>query len=82
MDYVFNSLNGFWKSIQQNQQRRDDYWILQNMSDKQLKDMGISRGEIYSRIYDQLVVLTPGLQVNYTLFVRKVNPNNATELSG
>lgn len=82
MDYVFNSLNGFWQSIQKNQQRRADYWILQNMSDKQLKDMGISRGEIYSRIYDQLVVLTPGLQVNYTLFVRKVNPNNATELSG
>lgn len=82
MDYVFNSLNGFWQSIQKNQQRRADYWILQNMSDKQLKDMGISRGEIHSRIYDQLVVLTPGLQVNYTLFVRKVNPNNATELSG
>ena len=82
MDYVFNSLNGFWKYIQKNQQRRADYWILQNMSDKQLKDMGISRGEIYSRIYDQLVVLTLGLQVNYTLFVRKVNPNNATELSG
>lgn len=52
MDYVFNSLNGFWKSIQKNQQRRADYWILQNMSDKQLNDMGISRGEIYSRIYD------------------------------
>ena len=82
MDYVFNSLNGFWKSIQKNQQRRADYWILQNMSDKQLKDMGISRGEIYSRIYDQLVVLTPGLQVDYTAFFRKVNPNNATQLSG
>ena len=82
MDYVFNSLNGFWQSIQKNQQRRADYWILQNMSDKQLKDMGISRGEIYSRIYDQLVVLTPGLQVNYTAFLRKVNPNNATQLSG
>lgn len=52
MNYVFNSLNGFWQSIQKNQQRRADYWILQNMSDKQLKDMGISRGEIYSRVYD------------------------------
>ncbi len=82
MNYVLNRLNRFWNSIEKNQQRRADYWILQNMSDKQLKDMGISRGEIYSRIYDQLVVLTPGLQVNYTLFVRKVNPNNATELSG
>lgn len=82
MNYVLNRLNRFWKSIEKNQQRRADYWILQNMSDKQLKDMGISRGEIYSRIYDQLVVLTLGLQVNYTLFVRKVNPNNATQLSG
>jgi len=52
MSYVFNSLVGIWKSIQQNQQRRADYWILHNMSDKQLKDMGITRGEIRSRVYD------------------------------
>ena len=52
MSYVFNSLGGIWKSIQQNQQRCADYWILHNMSDKQLKDMGITRGEIRSRVYD------------------------------
>ena len=37
--------------IQENQQRRADYWVLKNMSDKELRDMGISRGEIYSRVY-------------------------------
>lgn len=37
--------------IQENQQRRADYWVLQNMSNKELHDMGISRGEIYNRVY-------------------------------
>jgi len=36
--------------IQENQQRRADYWVLQNMSNKELHDMGISRGEIYNRV--------------------------------
>lgn len=50
MNYVFNSLHGIWKSIQESQQRRANYWILQNMSDKQLKDMGVTRGEIRSLV--------------------------------
>ena len=37
--------------IQGHQQRRADYWILMNMRDKELHDMGISRGEIYNRVY-------------------------------
>ena len=37
--------------IQENQQRRADYWVLKNMSDKELHDMGISRGEIDNRVY-------------------------------
>ena len=37
--------------IQESQQRRADYWVLQNMCDKELHDMGISRGEIYNRVY-------------------------------
>ncbi len=40
--------------IQENQQRRADYWILNNMSNKELHDMGISRGEIYNRVYGEL----------------------------
>ena len=37
--------------IQKSQQRRADYWVLMNMRDKELHDMGISRGEIYNRVY-------------------------------
>ena len=37
--------------IQESQQRRANYWALKNMSNKQLHDMGISRGEIYNRVY-------------------------------
>ena len=39
------------KEIQKNQQRRADYWILMNLSDKKLHDMGISRGEIRQKVY-------------------------------
>jgi len=39
------------KAIQKNQQRRADYWILMNLSDKELHDMGISRGEIRQKVY-------------------------------
>jgi len=34
------------------QQKRADYWLLNNMSDKQLKDIGITRGEIKQRFYE------------------------------
>lgn len=37
--------------IQKNQQLRADYWILMNLKDKELHDMGISRGEVYNRVY-------------------------------
>ena len=39
------------KKLQKSQQRRADYWILTHMSDKDLKDIGITRGEIKSKIY-------------------------------
>ena len=39
------------KKFQENQQRRADYWLLKNMSDKELKDIGISRGEIAQRVF-------------------------------
>jgi uncharacterized protein YjiS (DUF1127 family) len=39
------------KNLQKSQQRRADYWILTHMSDKDLKDIGITRGEIKSKIY-------------------------------
>ena len=39
------------KKLQDSQQRRADYWLLHNMTDKALRDIGISRGEIKSKIY-------------------------------
>jgi uncharacterized protein YjiS (DUF1127 family) len=51
MNYVFASLNGIFKSIQKSQQQRANYWLLQNMSDRQLKDMGIYRGEIHHKVF-------------------------------
>jgi uncharacterized protein YjiS (DUF1127 family) len=39
------------KNLQERQQRRADYWILQNMTDKALKDIGVTRGEINQKIY-------------------------------
>ena len=41
----------FLIKFQKNQQLRADYWILMNMSDKDLIDIGITRGEIKSKIY-------------------------------
>jgi len=41
------------KRFQENQQRRADYWVLMNMSNKELHDMGISRGEVYQKVYDK-----------------------------
>jgi uncharacterized protein YjiS (DUF1127 family) len=41
----------FLTKFQKNQQLRADYWILMNMSDKDLIDIGITRGEIKGKIY-------------------------------
>ena len=38
-----------WKSIQESQQRRADWYLLTSMSDRQLRDMGLTRGELRSR---------------------------------
>lgn len=34
------------KAIMDSQQRRADYWILMNMTDRELHDIGIARGQI------------------------------------
>ena len=35
------------------QQKRADYWILNNMTNNQLKDIGMTRGEIKQRFYSK-----------------------------
>jgi len=47
-----NLLRKIWKAIEENQQRRADYWILQNLSERELRDIGIGRSEIKRIIYD------------------------------
>ncbi len=37
--------------IKRSQQRKIAYWQLEHMSDKQLKDIGVSRSEIWQRVY-------------------------------
>lgn len=37
--------------IQEHQQKKADYLLLTRMTDRELADIGISRGEIYSRIW-------------------------------
>ena len=41
-----------WKAIEKSNQRRVDYYLLSQMTDRQLKDLGLSRGEIRYRIYN------------------------------
>ena len=43
----------FLNRLQQGQMRRVEYWQLNNMSDAMLKDIGITRGEIKDRFYNQ-----------------------------
>ena len=41
------------KAIQNAQERRVAYWQLQHMSDKALRDIGVTRGEIKQKVFDQ-----------------------------
>ncbi len=43
---IVKTVSDFLASLQKAQQARADYWILTNMSDKELHDIGIARGEI------------------------------------
>ena len=41
------------KAIVQYQQKRADFFILNNLTDRQLKDMGVTRGELKQRFYQE-----------------------------
>jgi len=43
---IKNKLSAIWKKIVVYQDRRASYWMLQNMTDRQLRDLGICRGDI------------------------------------
>lgn len=40
-------------AIVEYQQRRADFYILNNLTDRQLKDLGVTRGEIKQRFYKE-----------------------------
>lgn len=41
----------FVKAIQKSQERKVALWQLQNMTDRELRDIGVSRAEIYKKVY-------------------------------
>ncbi len=45
-------LINWFETVAVAQQRRADYWLLRNMTDKELKDIGISRGEISQKVFN------------------------------
>ena len=46
-------LNKIFNALQEHQQRRADYWVLQNLSDKDLRDIGLTRSEIKHRVHNR-----------------------------
>jgi uncharacterized protein YjiS (DUF1127 family) len=41
----------FVKAIQKSQERKVALWQLQNMTDRELRDIGVSRAEIQKKVY-------------------------------
>ena len=46
MKYVMECASALFKAFQAYQQKRADYLILQHLDDRELKDLGIGRGDI------------------------------------
>ena len=44
-------LKNLWRRAVAAQERRAIYWRLQNMTDRELRDIGVERFEISKRIY-------------------------------
>jgi uncharacterized protein YjiS (DUF1127 family) len=44
--------NKIYKAIVKSQERRAAYWQMQNLTDKELRDIGISRADIKRIAYD------------------------------
>ena len=47
----YNMLKKIWNRIVEMQEARAAYFPLQNMTDKELHDIGVTRGELKQRIY-------------------------------
>jgi len=51
MSALGESLAEIWKRHLIRQERRVSYWQLQNMTDRELKDIGVSRCDIRQKIF-------------------------------
>jgi uncharacterized protein YjiS (DUF1127 family) len=51
MEVIMNWLKNIFHKIAEAQEKRAQYWMLQNLSDKELRDIGIGRGQIREAIY-------------------------------
>ncbi len=47
---IDNMFKKLFKRIERSRQASADLWLLNNMSDKDLRDIGITRGEIKTKI--------------------------------
>ena len=50
---MLNFLKRVFKAIEVAQQKRADYRLLQMLSDRELRDLGIGRSQIHNIIYDK-----------------------------
>jgi uncharacterized protein YjiS (DUF1127 family) len=50
---MLNFLKRVFKAIEEAQQKRADYRLLQMLSDRELRDLGIGRSQIHNIIYDK-----------------------------
>jgi len=50
---MLNFLKRVFKSIEEAQQKRADYKLLQMLSDRELRDLGIGRSQIQEVIYGE-----------------------------
>ena len=50
---MLNFLKRVFKAIEKSQQKRADYRLLHMLSDRELRDLGIGRGQIHEIIYDR-----------------------------
>ena len=44
-------LKAIYKAIVRTQERRAAYWQLNNLTDKELRDIGVTRGEIWDAAF-------------------------------
>ncbi len=50
--YLFSGEGAIIRKIQEAQMKRVCYWQLRNMTDHELKDIGLNRSDLYRVIYE------------------------------